>query len=173
VTPSELDLLLNTTAYFNNTSTGAVYYEWYMGDGSGMITGENVEHTFSDQNSGSYEVTLYAENSVGCSDEYTYTVSVTEGLLVYVPNTFTPNGDNFNQRFKPFVSGDIDVYQYSFEIYDRWGELLFISQDPSIGWDGTYAGLICPDGTYSYRLNYKMKNNDEKSFLMGHVNLIR
>lgn len=173
VTPSELDLLLNTTAYFNNTSTGAVYYEWYMGDGSGMITGENIEHTFSDQNSGSYEVTLYAENSVGCSDEYTYTVSVTEGLLIYVPNTFTPNGDNFNQRFTPFVSGDIDVYQYSFEIYNRWGELLFISQDPSIGWDGTYAGLICPDGTYSYKLNYKLKNNDEKSFMMGHVNLIR
>ena len=173
VSPSELDLLLNTTANFNNTSSGAVYYEWDMGDGTGVITTQNVEHTFSNLNAGSYEVTLYAENNLGCSDEYAYTVNVVEGFLVYIPNTFTPNGDNFNQSFKPFVSGGFDPFMYSLEIYNRWGELLFVSLNPDIGWDGTYNGALCPDDTYTYRLNYKLKNNDQKDFILGHLNLIK
>ena len=173
VSPSELDLLLNTTANFNNTSSGAVYYEWDMGDGTGLITTQNVEHTFSNLNAGSYEVTLYAENNLGCSDEYAYTVNVVEGFLVYIPNTFTPNGDNFNQSFKPFVSGGFDPFMYSLEIYNRWGELLFVSLNPDIGWDGTYNGILCPDDTYTYRLNYKLKNNDQKDFILGHLNLIK
>lgn len=173
VSPSELDLLLNTTANFNNTSSGAVYYEWSMGDSSALIYSENVEHTFSNQTSGFYEVTLYAESSVGCSDSYSYTVNVTEGFLVYIPNTFTPNGDKFNQTFRPFVSGGFDTFMYSFEIYNRWGQLIFVSLNPEIGWDGTYNGTTCPDGTYTYRLNYKMKNDDRKDFVLGHVNLMR
>jgi gliding motility-associated-like protein len=173
VSPSELDLLLNTTINFSNTSSGAVYYEWNMGDSTSLLYSENVEHTFSNETSGSYVVTLYAENSVGCSDSYTYTVNIAEGLLVYIPNTFTPNGDGFNQTFKPFISGGFDAYMYSFEIYNRWGELIFVSLNPEIGWDGSYNGVTCLDGTYTYRLNYKMKNDDRKDFILGHVNLIR
>ena len=173
VTPSELDILYNTTASFSNTSTNATYYQWDMGDGSPYIYSEDATHTFDSETVGTYAVGLYVENSEGCSDSTIVFVDVIEGLSIFIPNTFTPDGDKFNQRFNPVLAGDFDVDDYSFEIFNRWGNLVFFTTDPAEGWDGGFENHSSQAGTYQYKLTYRRKNDFEKSILVGHVNLIR
>lgn len=89
---------------------------------------------------------------------------------VYVPNTFTPNNDGNNDAF--FVAGE-RLEGYILTVYNRWGERVFYSEDPSKVWDGTSKSgtHVCPDGVYLYTLRYE----DSRSALLlkGHVNLLR
>lgn len=90
---------------------------------------------------------------------------------IYLPNTFTPNGDEFNNLYGPVYECAFD--QYRLEIFDRWGELIWESYDPDIQWDGTYFHRIVPDGTYTYKLMYSNKNNSEVLEMNGHLNVLR
>lgn len=89
--------------------------------------------------------------------------------LIYVPNTFTPDGKGVNNIFKA-VAANIDDFHLI--IYNRWGEIIFESYNKNIGWDGTYGGKICQDGTYIWAIKYKDSEKREHT-LTGHVNLIR
>lgn len=112
-----------------------------------------------------YVVTIIDENGCKDSDD----VRIFYDPLVYVPNTFTPEGDEFNGLFQ--VKGG-NVRNFKLDIYDRWGELIFTSQDMYIGWDGTYNGIYCQDGTYTWKLEYDdLRGNRQQK--VGHVNLLR
>jgi gliding motility-associated-like protein len=93
--------------------------------------------------------------------------------LVYIPNTFTPNGDNFNNVFKPIIS----YYDYSYYhliIFDRWEHTLFETSDANTGWNGlikTTDKMAC-DGTYFYLLTIKDGNGVEL-LKRGFINLLR
>jgi gliding motility-associated-like protein len=107
---------------------------------------------------------------------YSY-VALNEELIYWVPNTFTPDGDTYNQTFQPvFISG-FDIYDYVLYVYDRWGELIFESHDASIGWDGSYGSEneidLVQDGTYTWVIEFKVLANDERKRINGHVNVIR
>lgn len=112
-----------------------------------------------------YYVSYTDEN--GCSA--TDSVNIYYEPFIYVPNTFTPDGDEFNNVFEAIVGNVQDVEML---IYNRWGELIFESNDPSIGWDGTYAGFKCQDGTYVWKLKV-IDLNGIPSEYVGHVNLLR
>ncbi|MFZ1331381.1 MAG: gliding motility-associated C-terminal domain-containing protein, partial [Flavobacteriales bacterium] len=92
---------------------------------------------------------------------------------VNVPNTFTPNNDDINDVFLPVVSGTVE--NYKLEIFDRWGELIFTTSDPTIGWDGSVKTTIAQDGVYVWKINYRVGNapaaNAER--IIGHVTLLR
>jgi gliding motility-associated-like protein len=92
-----------------------------------------------------------------------------------VPNTFTPNDDEKNQTFYPVLSQGMKRTYMEFYIYNRWGELVFESHDPSYGWDGTYGpdALDCPIGTYTWKLKLETLQTQEILNFHGHVNLIR
>lgn len=125
--------------------------------------------------SAAYTVMLVASNTIGCYDTTYLIVRIDEVQLFYVPNTFTPDGDQFNQTFKPVISSGIDVYNYSLTIYNRWGELIFESHDTNVGWDGiSYrTGILCQDGTYVWKIELKSRSMDERKIIHGTVNLIR
>lgn len=89
--------------------------------------------------------------------------------LIYVPNTFTPDKDDFNEYFYP-KGGNIDTYEMF--IFNRWGELVFESHDFNGRWDGTYGGKPCPDGTYVWKIIYKDFSGNKEE-IVGHVNLLR
>lgn len=117
------------------------------------------------------------------NQEYTYTVSYTDengcsdsdevnifyDPTIYVPNTFTPDGNEINPVFRA-EGGNIDVFNMT--IFNRWGELIFESNEITEGWDGTYDGVNCQDGTYVWKINVTGIEGQEKDFI-GHVNLIR
>lgn len=66
-----------------------------------------------------------------------------------------------------------DIYGYKLEIFNRFGELIFESENVNFGWDGTYMGLKCPDGTYVWKLKVKDKHSNFVSIKIGHVTLLR
>jgi gliding motility-associated-like protein len=118
---------------------------------------------------------LTAISSLGCTDSTLVTIDYQESEVYYIPNSFTPDGDKFNQVFLPIFTAGIDPYNYTMEIYNRWGELIFETHNMEYGWDGSYGleGNDCPSGSYTYRIVIKMPDIDERKILVGHVNLIR
>jgi gliding motility-associated-like protein len=98
---------------------------------------------------------------------------IEEEVLVFVPNSFTPDGDEFNNIFLPLISGNFDTYAYTLLIFNRWGGIVFESRNAEIGWDGTYGGLYAPDGVYTWLIKLKTKSTDRVSEYTGHVVLMR
>ena len=97
---------------------------------------------------------------------------INDVLLVYVPNAFTPNGDYVNNEFMPIISG-IDVLEYEFFIFNRWGELIYESYYPGYGWDGTYMGKIAQQDAYIWKLVISLEDSQDKREYVGHVLLIK
>lgn len=163
--------ILNPTFQFVNTSSNATGYTWNFGDG---VTSNQSDpfHTYDDPES-SYEVVLVASNSAGCTDTARLTVLIREEVLFYIPNSFTPNGDESNNAFEPVFTSGIDATHFLLMVYNRWGEAVFETKDPLIGWDGTYSGILVPTGTYIWTLYFKDPNSDKKYEYRGHVNVLR
>lgn len=156
-----------------NTSTGASSYEWDYGDYSGKEHTVNTTHRFPDKAPSHYTVELVAFNDKGCSDTTHRIISIEEELIFYVPNAFTPDGDRYNNVFKPVMTSGYDPFNFQLEIYDRWGECIFVSNNSEIGWDGTYNGNMVQDDTYLWKIAFKLRHNDDRKTYNGHVTLIR
>lgn len=154
---------------FVNLSSNSTswYWEFEAGDNS---TVENPEYTYTEP--GNYSVTLIAMNASGCNDTLYYNLQVASEVLLFAPNAFTPDGDEHNQTWKFEIQG-VDVYDFSVSIYNRWGEMIWESRDPSIGWDGTRNGKLVQEGVYTWRMEFGNEVNDDREVVMGHVNLIR
>ena len=158
---------------FNNLSTGATNYVWDFGDGQSAYDFE-PSHIFQNTMSG-YTITLTALTDLQCADATSVSIGYQYNELIYIPNTFTPDGDQFNQTFLPIFTTGVDPYNYQMLIYNRWGEIIFESLHPNIGWDASYGpkGNSCPSGTYIYIITIKTPSVDKRQTITGHINLIR
>ncbi len=162
--------ILNPVITFENHSSGAISYLWDFG--FLQSSDENPIVVFPDDSAGTYNVCLYAYNSVNCPDSICYEVMIDEDFTVYVPNSFTPNGDGMNDIF--YVYGnDIDPEIYQLMIFNRWGELIFETSDFNEGWDGTEGGLSVPIGVYIWKLKTEAKSQEKYFEKIGQVNLVR
>jgi gliding motility-associated-like protein len=173
-TPSQTQMSnLFTEVIFTNNSVNATDYLWSMGDGASG-TSVNASHTFPSDEGGSYLVELIAMSPLGCADTTWVRVNVSEEVIYYVPNTFTPDGDTYNEYFKPIFTSGYDPYDYDLFIFNRWGETIWESHDSSIGWDGTYgaSGKLVQNGTYTWRIEFKTTETDERILVTGHVNVL-
>ncbi len=90
---------------------------------------------------------------------------------VYIPNAFTPNFDRLNQLFGPETVCSFD--NYFFQVFDRWGEVIFETTDPSQKWGGTYKRNMVQDGIYTWQLKYSTTTSQLNRELTGHVTIIR
>lgn len=117
--------------------------------------------------SGCYVV--QAVNEEGCSASDDICIELTEDFTLYVPNSFTPNGDGINDQFVFFGENISDA---TLEIYDRWGAKIFYSADFHTGWDGTFKDALCPVGSYTYVIKYTGLNR-KKYTKTGNVNLMK
>ena len=151
---------------FQNLTTGGYSYEWDFGDGNNS-TLVHPNNTYDDP--GIYYVTLIATNEIGCKDTIQKPIKIYEAYYIYVPNTFTPDGDRLNRVFSASVYG---ISSLGVKIFNRWGEVVFSSNEPTFEWDGTYQGVMSPDGTYTYKIEY-ISNSGFENFLVGHVNLLK
>ena len=116
---------------------------------------------------------LIAYSSLGCTDTAYSTIQLAEELIFFVPNSFTPDIDDYNPTFQPIFTTGFDPYDFTLLLFNRWGEIIFESHNAEIGWDGTYGGKLVQDGTYTWKIEFKTTVNDERKSLTGHVNLIR
>ena len=117
------------------SSLNADSWSWDLGDGTSSNSSDPQYHEYKD--TGSYAIKLVVANSLGCKDSITRTVLITSPILVYIPEAFTPNGDGINDTFLPKGEG---IGEFSMKIYDRWGNMIFITDDINEGWDGTANG---------------------------------
>ena len=140
-----------------------------MNFGDGFVTSDcNSIHTYWAY--GSYVITQIVYNQYGCTDTARKTIEILPENRFYIPNTFTPNGDGLNDLFMPAIMGGDN---YRFMIFDRWGELIFDTQDTFQGWDGRYKGTKCQEDVYVWKIEYTNVVDLEEVRLIGHVNLIR
>lgn len=156
----------NIDLTFQNLSSNAETYEWDFGDGS-TSTLVHPNNTYIDP--GNYIVTFIAIDEKGCTDTIQKVVTVLEEYYIYVPNSFTPTDDRFNDFF---YASTVNIVKLQTEIYNRWGELVFDSQDVNFMWDATYQGMMVPDGTYTYKMEYE-STSGFMGKLVGHVNVIK
>lgn len=164
---------LNPEVHFFNTSVNAVDYLWIFPD-STTSNSVDADFTFSGQLSGFYQMTLVAYNEYGCPDTAYLSITLEDELIFYVPNAFTPDGDEYNQVFRPVFSSGYDPFDFTLLIFDRWGELIWESHDVEAGWDGTYAnGFHVQDGAYIWKMEFKVNKTDERKLYSGHVNVVR
>lgn len=165
--------MFNTTAQFSNTSSNADSYSWtFIGGSPGTSTQETPQTSFPDGIVGSYEVILIANSDLGCSDTISKTVDVKPEVIIYAPNSFTPDGDEFNQTWSVVMEG-IDPFDFDLFIFNRWGEIVWESHDPKAEWDGTYKGEIIKAGVYTWIIRTKDAINDKKYEFNGFINIVR
>ena len=156
-----------------NTSTGNSSSILDLGNGTVLdYFDDPLEYSYA-FSEGNYWVVLYVENIFGCSDSTQVFVQIKGDELIYIPNSFTPDADEFNNVFLPVFTNGYDPSTYSFSVFDRWGELMFESRNTKLGWDGTFRGKACPIGTYTWKIRYKNQETNEYKLLVGHINLIR
>jgi gliding motility-associated-like protein len=162
----------NGTVQFINSSTGAISYQWHLEND--IFTNE-IEpiHTFDISDGQNELVQLIAFSGVSCSDTAYLIIEVKEMEILYVPNSFTPNGDELNQSFKPIINSGVNPQHYTLQIYNRWGQLLFESKDYEIGWDGTFGNLgLVKSDIYTWKIVLRTTSEEQKIYT-GNVNLIK
>ena len=156
-----------------NVTAGNLNHLW---DVNGTIF-ENASSSFSYQlpfQEGNYTIQLVSSSDLGCADSLTLTVSVMNNIAVYIPNSFTPDANEFNTVFFPVFSTGFIPKGYQFTVFNRWGEEIFFSNDYTASWDGAMVdGTDCPDGVYNYLLEYQEINKGEVQRILGFVHLLR
>ena len=172
VTNGEFTNLQPETVDFLNNSTGAVAYQWNFADGLPLSNEFAPSHEFFSENSINYNVELVAFSPVGCTDTTYVVIEIAEEVIYFIPNSFKADGDEFNQSFKPVFTSGVDPFDFTILFYNRWGEVIYETHDFNVGWDGTYAGKKVQSGTYSWTLEFKIRESDERRVQSGHVTII-
>ena len=160
----------NTPDVFtNNSADGAVSFKWLFGDGDTALrtTMDTVIHQYNQTDT--FQACLIAFNENGCSDTVCHAVPVLINPLLDVPNAFTPGRFGQNAIIKVVGFG---ITHMTWKIYNRWGQLVFESIDPNLGWDGTYKGTVQPMDVYAYTLEAEFSNKTRVT-KTGDITLIR
>lgn len=170
-----VDMVYPYVQFSNLTAQGSTGYVWLFDDNSPPSSDIHAKHLFPKNVAQDYNVSLVTTSAAGCTDTLTKVIHVKETVIFFIPNSFSPNGDELNNTFEPSIFSGIDPDNYNLKIFGRGGELIFESNDPAIGWDGDYGSGrgLAQTGIYTYKLEFSTKENDEKRQILGHVNLVR
>ena len=160
------------TFQFINLGEPSQTYDWDFGDNFTSDLFE-PEHTF--QVLGDFDVQIFTVDTFGCPNDTVFSVNVSADILA-VPNAFTPNGDELNDRFRPIPGCDaFSAEGYRFEVFNRWGTLLFSTDDPLEGWDGNFLEAPQEFGAYVWQLQFNKwtSSGPELQHRSGSVTLMR
>jgi gliding motility-associated-like protein len=129
-------VITNPVISISDLSTGADFWNWNFGDGSDTTNlSDPLPYTYAD--TGTYTITLITSTQYNCIDTAYQTIIIEPDFVFYIPNAFTPDGDGINETF----SGQgIFIKDYEMTIFDRWGNLIFFSDDINKPWDGKING---------------------------------
>jgi gliding motility-associated-like protein len=145
-----------------NQSVGAEEFLWRFGDNETSALFEE-DHSYNE--TGNYCIWLIAKNDFGCIDSTKDCVKIKPNYTLFIPNSFTPNGDGLNDVFIPLTQS---VKDYEMTIYNRWGLSVFRSQQLEYGWDGGTE----PQGAFNYVIQVTTLAGEDKIYT-GSVTLYR
>jgi gliding motility-associated-like protein len=173
INPNPVGMFDGRVNLYNSSSSDVIAFNWMINGGDpAQSANEDLSVQFEQGVAGNYNVTLYVTNNDGCVDSITKIAQVVSEVIVFAPNTFTPDDDERNPQWLLHIQG-ADIMQFNLKIYNRWGEIIWENNDPSIPWDGSYKGVICPQGVYSWTLETKDITTDKRYRFDGSINLLR
>ena len=178
-TPSNTEISAsNPRSVMINSSIDASEYEWSFNDIENIDDDSSHEespaHVFTIGEQKDFFVKLVATSINGCQDSTAAVITLKEQLMYFVPNSFTPDGDEVNDTFEPVFTSGYDPYSFSMLIFNRWGEIVFETHDASKGWNGMYGtDFVAQEGTYTWVIDFTIKQDEKKVKITGHVNLIK
>ena len=147
------------------------YNEWTLTNNTTQTTNFNI--TWDTFGMFPLSVVNYVNGCPSNQEQTVITIVQCPNLLFYIPNSFTPDGNEHNNVFKWTFTSGFDPTNFHVTIFNRWGELIYESYDSNDYWDGTYNNNMCPEGSYVYKVYFGSKENDGKYLITGNVNLIR
>lgn len=162
--------ILNPTVNFVDQSSGATSVIYDLENGY-SIAQRNFSYTFPD--TGSFSARQVVENQYGCMDTAYQYINIDYKTTVYIPNAFTPNGDNINDYFG-LVGEGIQTEGFSMLIYNRWGNLVYQTNNPNDPWNGKMnnTGEIVESGTYVYYIRYT-EHTGLDQYVHGQINVVK
>jgi gliding motility-associated-like protein len=155
---------------FIDLSVGGTKGAWHFGDGIEYPYTPLYNPIHGYPAEGKYMVILNIENDGGCVASHTEEVCIDPFTEVLVPTAFSPNNDGTNDRFRPHLIG---ADKFNMKIYNRWGQLLYETNDAETGWDGTYSGREEPMDSYAYVITYYSHKQLSLQTLGGYFVLLR
>ncbi len=150
-----------------NKSRDASLYAWYNSDN--VFLSSDKDYHLPNPGEGEFCYTLIARDSVNCADTVKKCVTVEKAGIIFIPNSFSPNGDGNNDVFKVY---GVNIQLENFSVFNRYGERVFYTTDINRGWDGKYKSALCDMGTYYYLVRYR-NSEGEKLTMKGDVGLLR
>ena len=166
--------IFQTTGEMQETSSSDVV-TWYWSSPQSSITASSIPNptfSFPDGIIGAYPITLTVTTALGCTDSITHELNVISDVILYAPNAFTPDGDELNQTWKIYAQG-IDETQFHLYIYNRWGEIIWETNDMTNEWDGSYKGQLVNEGVYNWVASAKDLYSDKKISFKGSIYLLK
>lgn len=151
----------------DKASADVLKWNYSFGDGSSSSFPNEI-HTYRDY--GDFTIVQTVSNQFSCSNVTGQIVRILPEFRFWIPDSFTPDGNNLNDLFGPSIIGIID---YEFFIYDRWGNRIFRTNDTRTGWDGTYKGELCKDDIYAWKIIFKNAATLDDEVRTGHVLLMK
>lgn len=141
-----------------------------FGDGQllDMTSSSSLNHFYTD--TGDFTITLLIANDLGCADSMSIDICVENRVRLFVPNAFSPNEDGVNDEFEIFGIGIEDV---KWQVYDRYGSLLYRGDGLETTWDGTHRGKLLNPGTYIVVVEYMDQITSRREVYTGEINLLR
>ena len=162
------------TINFTDLSIDATNWVWDFGDATNLFQPNssnqmNPFHIYGD--TGQYCVTLIVQSIGGCPDTTINCLRIEPEYTFYIPNAFTPNGDEMNNIFAPKGQNIVD---FTMRIFDRWGNMIFNSNSINDGWNGKFQnmGLVVQEDVYVYNIEIK-DNLGNKHQYIGHVTIVK
>jgi gliding motility-associated-like protein len=177
---AQFNIASSPTTFFNTSVmmqdqsySNIVSWYWYAPDGSPTTSVyDNPTMTFPEGITGQYPVYLTVVDELGCSDTTSRMLIVESDVLSFIPNSFTPDGNEHNQTWKFYFNG-IDEEKFDLYIFNRWGEMIWECHNPNDSWDGTYDGSPVKEGVYVWKVDFGVINTDERRSINGFINLMR
>lgn len=157
------------------SSEDVVLWNWQFGSMviPGSSTDQNPVVVYPTGVPGDYPMMLYVYNDNGCVDSVSGVVSIVNDVVLFAPNIFTPDGDEFNEGWRVYITG-IDIYDFHLTMFNRWGEVVWESYNAEGVWKGTYGGAgLVQDGTYVWVIEAKDTYTDKKYEFRGHVTVLK
>jgi len=171
VTPSEVDVTAPLIEV-EDKSSGANSIKYIFDDGTTKNT-PNFSHTFNTLDAKTVAIMQLVKNSYGCKDSVIKLIEIKPAYALYIPNAFTPNSDGLNDGFK---AQGVGISEFKMQVFDRWGALVFESNDINNGWDGSIKGKGDAESTKQEVYVWKAQVVDvlkQHHDMIGHVTLLK
>ncbi|TNF32355.1 MAG: PKD domain-containing protein, partial [Bacteroidetes bacterium] len=166
--PTTVTTVDGQVSFTDESSANVDSWYWNFGTGDTALT-QNPQYTFND--TGTYVVWLTVSTADGCQAVARGTVRVEPSFTFYVPNSFTPDRDGINDRFRGYGEG-VNWDTYEIRVFTRWGEEIFYSNSIDLPWDATFKGSPVEVGVYVWTINVQ-EVSGRMHYYRGHVNVIR